>query len=170
MPWVGKTKGVVNPEYRPVALGKMDRRTWQARLLRDTTADLIRHCGGAPSVTQELLIEQVAQLRLRLALFDLKHGERGRMSLHDSRTYLAWANSYGRLMRLLGLEAAPEPQPTWQELVADFHSQNAPRAATSDVEHHGAQDSEGAVAPAAVESDVERNCAQDSEGHIDAAE
>ena len=37
-------------------------------------------------------------------MFDRKHVERGRMSAHDSRQYLAWANSYSRMLSALGLQ------------------------------------------------------------------
>ena len=109
-----KTTGPINPEYRAAALGKLDRRTWQARLLRDARAELTAHVGGTPSATQTALIEQLAQLRLRLVLFDRRFAERGEQTDHDRRSYLAFANTHARLLGALGLKAAPaEPAPRW---------------------------------------------------------
>jgi hypothetical protein len=113
-----KIRQWLNPEWRPARLGRLDRRTWQAQLLRDTRAELCEHLGGKPSATQMALIDRIAQLRLHLALFDLKFARRDTISRHDSRTYLAWSNSYGRLLRLLGLESAPVPEPNWNEWLA----------------------------------------------------
>jgi hypothetical protein len=94
----GKALRLINPEWRPAMLGKLDRRIWQSRLQREVRLELIEHVGGNPSAAQLALIDQIAQIRLRLAMFDRKHAERGRMSAHDSRTYLAWANSYSRML------------------------------------------------------------------------
>jgi hypothetical protein len=108
----------------------MDRRTKEARLLRDTRAELTAHLGGAPSATARALIEQAAQLRLRLATMDRAFAEAGgKMTLHDSRTYLAWANSYSRLLRQLGLRGAPERGPTLADYLAAKAAQPAASAA-----------------------------------------
>jgi hypothetical protein len=118
-----KAPRLINPEWRPAMLGKLDRRTWQGRLLRDVRLELAEHVGGHPSAAQLALIEQVAQIRLRLAMFDRKHAERGRMSAHDGRTYLAWANSYSRMLLALGLErhqpAAAAKPPSLAEILAE---------------------------------------------------
>lgn len=109
----------ISPYSKRVALVTMDRRTKEARLLRDTRAELTAHLGGNPSATQRALIEQAAQLRLHLATMDRTFAETGgKMTLHDSRTYLAWANSYSRLLRLLGLKGAPERGPSLAEILA----------------------------------------------------
>ena len=114
-----RDKRRLGPYSRPAALVTMDMRTKEARLLRDTRAELSAHLGGSPSATQRALIEQCAQLRLRLATMDRAFAEAGgAMTAHDSRTYLAWANSYARLLRQLGLRDAPAPVPTIAELLA----------------------------------------------------
>lgn len=78
--------------------------------MRDVRAQLTEHVGGSPSVTQAMLIEQAAQLALRIAAMDAKHAAAaGEMSLHDARTYLAWANGYTRILARLGLKG---DQPT----------------------------------------------------------
>lgn len=115
-----KTTGPINPEYRAAALGKLDRRTWQARLLLAARAELAAHVGGSPSATQAAMIEQLAQLRLRLVLFDRRFAERGEQSDHDRRSYLAFANSHARLLGQLGLRAAPpRPVPLAERLAAE---------------------------------------------------
>jgi hypothetical protein len=83
-------------------LAKLDQRTREGRLTREIRAELIAHVGDQPSATQRALIEQLVQIRLRLALMDRKFAETGGQTDHDSRTYLAWANSYARLLRQLG--------------------------------------------------------------------
>ncbi len=105
-PW--NARGLL-PYSRPVALATLDQRTREARLIRETRAELVRHLGGNPSATQAAMIEQAVQLRLRLAVMDRKFAEGGEQTLHDSRTYLAWSGSYTRLLARLGLEAAPAP-------------------------------------------------------------
>src|SRR5215472_7849796 len=85
----------IRPYSRPAALAKLDQRTKEARLIRETRAELLAHVGGNPSATQRALIEQLVQIRLRIALMDRKFAESGAQTDHDSRTYLAWANSYG---------------------------------------------------------------------------
>src|SRR4051812_36159359 len=82
----------------PSTLLKMDQRTKEARLIRETRAELLAHVGGNPSATQRALIEALVQIKLRLAMMDRKFAEAGGQTDHDSRTYLAWANSYGRML------------------------------------------------------------------------
>lgn len=41
------------------------------------------------------------------------------MTEHDSRTYLAWSNSYSRLLRQLGLKGAAERAPSLADLLAN---------------------------------------------------
>jgi hypothetical protein len=61
---------------------------------------------------------------------DRKYGESGAMTDHDSRTYLAWANSFSRLMRLLGLEGPVERGPTLAEILVETPPGPPPAAAT----------------------------------------
>jgi hypothetical protein len=113
----------------PHILAKLDGRTREARLMREARAELTAHVGGKPSATQRALIEQAAQLRLRIATMDRRYAETGEMTAHDSRTYLAWANSYSRLLRQLGLKGAPAPVMTLAEHLAARHAAQAPTAA-----------------------------------------
>ncbi len=58
-----------------------------------------------------MLINQAVQLTVRIASMDRKFTETEQQTEHDSRTYLAWANSLSRLLRQLGLKVAPPPLP-----------------------------------------------------------
>jgi hypothetical protein len=53
----------------------------------------------------------VTQLRLHLAMLDRKVAEGRELTPHDSRTYLAWANSLNRLLRTLGMKGAKGAAP-----------------------------------------------------------
>jgi hypothetical protein len=108
----------IGPHCAPHILAKVDGRTREARLMRETRAELTAHVGGKPSATQRALIEQLVQLRLRIATMDRRFAETGETTAHDSRTYLAWANSYSRLLRQLGLKGAAERPPTLAEVIA----------------------------------------------------
>lgn len=110
----------LGPYSRPLALAKLDCRTREATLLRQTREALIAHVGGAPSATQIALIERCAMLRLHLQLLDektLKAG--GAMTEHDAKTYLAWTGAYTRLMRQLGLTAQAGKAPSLSDYLAE---------------------------------------------------
>jgi hypothetical protein len=116
-------------------LAKIDQRTREGRLTRETRAELIAHVGDQPSATQRALIEQLVQIRLRLALMDRKFAETGGQTDHDSRTYLAWANSYARLLRQLG----PRGHKAGGASLADYL---AAKAATQPTSGNGASTSD----------------------------
>jgi hypothetical protein len=107
---IGNTSSTpgIRPYSHSGTLAKLDQRTKEARLLRETLAELLAHVGGRPSAIQRALIEQLVQIRLRLAVMDRRFAETGAQTDHDSRTYLAWANSYARLLRQLGFAAPKE--------------------------------------------------------------
>jgi hypothetical protein len=102
----------IRPYSSPDRLAKLDGRTKESRLVRETRAELLRHVGPNPSVVQRALIEQLEQIKLRLAVMDRKFIKTGAQTDLDSRTYLAWANTYGRLLERLGVK---EPSPALQE-------------------------------------------------------
>ena len=112
-------------------LARLDGRTKEARLLQGIRADLVAHVGGAPSATQRALIEQIAQLQLRVAVMDRRFAETGAQTDHDSRTYLAWANSLSRLLRQLGVKARAADAPDLRSYLAQRAASDAsaPRAA-----------------------------------------
>lgn len=88
--------------YSRRALGTLDGRSKEARLMRDTRDELTAHVGGSPSPTQKALIDTAVQLRLRIAVMDRAFSKTQTQTEHDNRTYLAHANSYARVMKLLG--------------------------------------------------------------------
>ncbi len=90
----------------------LDGRSRETRLIRQLHAELIRHVGGKPSVTQAAIIDQLVQLRVRIATMDRAFAETGDTTGHDTKTYLAWANSYARLLRHLGLKGVAERPPS----------------------------------------------------------
>ena len=106
----------VAPRYRPATLVKLDQRTKEARLVRETRAALVAHVGGAPSAVQSAIIDQLVQLRLRLAVMDRRFAETGGQTEHGSRVYLAWANSFSRLLRHLGIDGAKAAPPSLASL------------------------------------------------------
>ncbi|NPD68926.1 hypothetical protein HN018_02850 [Lichenicola cladoniae] len=105
----------IGPHSSAVALAKLDGRTRQGRLLRDIRADLVKHVGGSPSATERILIDQAAQLRLRLALMDAE--DAGVLSERNAREYLSWSSALGRMLRQLGLKAAAKPAPSLDDLM-----------------------------------------------------
>jgi hypothetical protein len=102
----------IRPYSRPAALAKLDGRTIEARLARETRADLIAHLGGNPSATQKVMVERAVQLTLRVQAMDRKFAETGKQTELDSRTYLAWSASLARLMRDLGMKPSASRAPT----------------------------------------------------------
>ena len=107
----------VAPYSRPPALGRLDRRTREGKLLTKARTDLVAHVGGKPSATQTALIERVAFLMLRVTLLDEKHTDGG-WTEHDTRTYLAWVAALNRALRQLGLKGAAERPPSLRDHLA----------------------------------------------------
>ncbi len=114
---IPRTQPHFAPYSRATALAKLDGRTREARLMGAVRDELIAHVGNRPSATQAAMIQQAVQLRLRLATMDRKFAETGAMTEHDSRTYLAWANSYTRLLKQLGMKGAPERAPSLADIM-----------------------------------------------------
>jgi len=98
----------IGPYTRRGVLDKLDRRTAEARFLRDVRAELAQHVGGKPSATQRAMIDRASWLRLHIRLMDNKTAEGRALTEHDSRTYLAWVNSLRLMMEALG-PAMPLP-------------------------------------------------------------
>ncbi|MFL5289675.1 MAG: hypothetical protein ACJ8AW_54130 [Rhodopila sp.] len=73
-----------------------------AKLVRDTHHELMLQCGDKPTAVQRAMIDQIIQLKLRLAAMDKRFAETGARTDHDSHAYLAWSNSLIRLLRDLG--------------------------------------------------------------------
>lgn len=96
--------------------------------MKQIRADLTEHV-GVPSIAQRALIEQIVQLRLRIAVMDRDFAESKDMTAHDSRMYLSWANSYSRLLRQLGLQPTSAPQPTLQDYLSQLSAADDVRRA-----------------------------------------
>ncbi len=82
-------------------------------------AELAQHLGGSPSATQRILIDRAAALSLRIHLMDRESARSGEMSERNGRQYLAWSNSLTRVLRQIGLAAAPAPKdsrPFWERM------------------------------------------------------
>jgi enamine deaminase RidA (YjgF/YER057c/UK114 family) len=88
-----KTTREMYPGCRVTAAGVMDRRTWQARLVRQTRDELFAHCGGNPDARQTRIIEEVIRQTLLLADFDAR-AARGEPV--EPEVYLAASTTAGR--------------------------------------------------------------------------
>ena len=123
-----RTPKRVGVHSRRIALGDIDGRLREAKLMRETTEELTAHCGGNPSAVERRLIQRAAILHLRLALMDAQTDADGSMTEKHAREYLCWSNAYCRTLRLLGLKGAPtERVPTLADILAA-----APRTKTPD--------------------------------------
>jgi hypothetical protein len=94
---------------RQVLRPRLDGRTAIARQVDFLRATLLAELGPQPTRRQEALVAQVAELKIRLLAMDRAFLRTGEMTVHDSRVYLAWSNSYVRALRLLGIETEPLP-------------------------------------------------------------
>ena len=112
-------RSAFSPYSRPATLAKLDGRTQEGRLIRDTRSALVAHVGGQPSTTQAMLIERAVQLTLRIAAMDRKFAESGQQTEHDSRTYLAWSACLSRALRDLGLKGPAQRAPSLAEIMKE---------------------------------------------------
>lgn len=103
---------------KPNRLTVLDGRTVEARLLKAAREELIRHVGGNPSQVQLALINQAATLKLRLQMMDKAAIADPDLGERTGRQYLAWSNSYCRVLKLLGFKAAKAAAPTLQDILA----------------------------------------------------
>jgi hypothetical protein len=108
---MGQTLRKTGPYSRSAQLAKPKRRTRESRFLLQVRADLVAHLGGKPSVAQALMIDRICMTLLRIELMDrdaLMSATPGVITERQSRDYLAWVNTAGRLLRSLGLEGVQE--------------------------------------------------------------
>ena len=92
-----------------------DGRSADGRFIRHLEAELTQHVGGAPSITQRLLIDRIIKVRIQLDLLDAKLAG-GTWTPHDSRTYGGLLNALRLTARELGLERTPERTPTLTDI------------------------------------------------------
>jgi hypothetical protein len=107
----------IGPHSRPAKLQIVDGRRAEAKLLRDVRDELTKHCGGLPSATQRMIINQAAMLTLRLHLMDRQSLRDEGVSERNGRQYLAWSAALTRLLRQLGLKGAVDRAQSLQELI-----------------------------------------------------
>jgi hypothetical protein len=118
------------PYSRSAQLAKPKRRTRESRFLVTIRADLTKHLGGAPNIAQLLMIDRIAMTLLRIELMDrdcLRSDTPGELTERQSRDYLAWVNTAGRLLRSLGLDG-PASAPDAFETLRDIHARYGPVA------------------------------------------
>src|SRR3954452_7335580 len=110
----------LGPYTRHIFLGRIDGRSRVAKLVRDTHHELMLQCGDKPTAVQREMIDQIIQLKLRLAAMDKRFAETGARTDHDSNVYLAWSNSIVRLLRDLGAaKVKGRSPPSVAELLRD---------------------------------------------------
>jgi hypothetical protein len=85
--------------------GSIDGRSREGRFLRAFEAELTKHIGGNPTVTQRVLIRRAARAMLRLELFDEKMAA-GEWTDKDGKVYGGLSNSIRLIMRELGLKGS----------------------------------------------------------------
>jgi hypothetical protein len=93
-------------------------RSTAGRYVRDLEAQLIAHCGGAPTITQRLLIERLIRTTVQLNALDDKLLAAGSWTDHDGRTHGGLINRQRLLLRELGLKGAAERAPSLGEYLA----------------------------------------------------
>ena len=108
----------LGPYSSPGAVAKIDGRTFEGKLLRDTRNLLIQHVGGSPSATQRAMIERCAFLTLRVALLDRKALQGDAATDIDNRTYIAFSNTLTRTLARLGPAVAAQRAATLADKLA----------------------------------------------------
>lgn len=118
--------GPYSKKLRRGAIGdSLDGRSALGRFVRDLERQLIEHLGGAPSITQQLLIERLIKTTVQLNALDEKLSS-GEWTDHDSRTHGGLINRQRLLLRELGLKGAAEKPPS----LADYLAAKAAKAAS----------------------------------------
>ncbi len=110
----------IDVQARPLRWTK-NGRSREGQLYRAVRAELIAHCGGAPSIAERTIINRLAMMQLHLAHLDESMFRDGGLSPHATREYLAWCNSVAKLLRQLGLKGAAERPPTTAEALAALY-------------------------------------------------
>ena len=105
-------RGRLGPYSRTLQRGALgatlDGRSEQGRFVRHLEAELVKHVGGSPSITQRLLIDRIIRTRLQLDALDEKLAA-GTFTPHDQRTYGALLNAHRLGLRELGKPAKAAP-------------------------------------------------------------
>jgi hypothetical protein len=95
-----------------------DGRSWQALFRKRIRMGLLKQIGGTPCTTQLCIIDAATEIGLELEVMKRRRDERGGLSLHDTRAFLAYTNAYRRHLVALGLKEAPRRPASLQEHLA----------------------------------------------------
>jgi hypothetical protein len=112
---------------RGVIADLFDGRSAEGRFVRRLEAELIAHVGGAPTITQRLLIDRLIKIRLQLDLLDAKL-VRSKWTAHDSRTHGGLCNAFRLTAQALGLQPPAAREKSLDEILADIHGAMQPPA------------------------------------------
>jgi len=118
----------IGPYSRCATLRKLDKRTKEARLLQTMRAELSAHVGGRPNIAQQILIDQAAQLRLRIALMEAEGTDPGEMTERRQVQFLAWTGALTRLLKDLGLQGVAAKPPSLSDVMRQAASQRSASA------------------------------------------
>lgn len=99
---------VVSAKNRPPRHEQLDGRSWQARLLKQTRADLAADLGGTPTAAERGLIDRAGWLTVHLAQLDRRMSEG--LALDDPGHYAELSAALAATLGHLGRQdAAPLP-------------------------------------------------------------
>ncbi len=90
-------------------LGRLDLRTRLGKEAIAFEADLVRHCGGRPTITQQALIRTAVTVWVRIELMRASMMATEELDDLAGRQMLAWINTYRRTLQALGLQATDDP-------------------------------------------------------------
>jgi hypothetical protein len=108
--------GPYSRTLRRGAIGaSIDGRSTIGRYVRDLEAQLVKHCGGAPSIVQRLLIDRIIKTTVQLEALDRKLMQGDGWTDHDSRTHGGLINRQRLLLREIGFEPTAPPTPNFRE-------------------------------------------------------
>jgi hypothetical protein len=99
---------------------RLDGRTREARIVRETRVLLMRQVGGRPSPAQAALIETALDLKLRMAILERQFAETGTQTQRSGRMFTALANAYARCIRRLGRPYAQLPASAASASLLDY--------------------------------------------------
>jgi hypothetical protein len=114
---MAKNRLGLGPYSRLLARGSVDGRSREGRYLAALKTELNHHVGGNPSIAERLLIDRLAQVALRLQLFDEKMAA-GELTDHDARVYGALHNALRLMLREVGVKPSAQPPLSLADYIA----------------------------------------------------
>jgi hypothetical protein len=99
------------------AIALLDGRSREFQLMKRIRADLVAHCGGAPTAVQRQLIERAVRLSLKLELLDEQMMHGAIFEDRDDNCYLAWSNGLTRTLQAIGINAQKPKARTVDEAI-----------------------------------------------------